>query len=292
MIALGASLALASLAAGRRSDPPAAPQPSPIIRSRLISEQVALIPGKTERLALALEIASGWHTYWNGTNDTGVPIMITVTVPEGFEALPVEWPAPKRHISPGDLLDHVYEGRTTLVIPIRVPADAKVGESVTITVAAEWLVCQSACVPEDATHTITLPIKPASYRTSDAPLIDEARIRLPHPPQEPTDPRMQLVWKSDAVTIRWPGSKWMAFYPQEHCTTLENPIRDAQAKGESLTLRFADAPSSIRLHGVLESRLHSPEGGFAMFVQFDMIHPAPTPGATGAEPTGAGASGP
>ena len=45
----------------------------------------------------------GWHVYWNGRNDTGTPVRITLTVPEGFAAGDVLWPAPVRHVAAGEI---------------------------------------------------------------------------------------------------------------------------------------------------------------------------------------------
>ena len=48
-----------------------------------------------------------------------------MTLPAGYKAGEMLWPAPARHVSNGGLLDHVYEGRAMILLPVEVPADAK-----------------------------------------------------------------------------------------------------------------------------------------------------------------------
>src|SRR5262245_51700008 len=84
-------------------------------KARLVSEFDALVPGKTAWLGVSFDLDPEWHLYWCGQSDSGAPIHVEFTLPAGYKGGDLVWPAPKRHLSPGDLLDHVYEKRVTLL---------------------------------------------------------------------------------------------------------------------------------------------------------------------------------
>jgi len=227
-------------------------------RARLVAEHSALVPGTTAWVGLAFEIEPEWHLYWNGLNDTGFPVSVEVSLPDGYKAGEVLWPAPKRHIADGDLLDHIYEDEVTLLIPVEVPADAKPGSKATIGVESEWLVCKSACVPGSASVSITLPVAEAGTapeKTKDAPLFERSRARLPKPLKD-SDP-VKIAAENERLTVTAPGAARVAFYPGPECGKIENLIRNGEAKGETLRLPFGEA--SPRVQGILE--VHPVSGG-------------------------------
>jgi thiol:disulfide interchange protein DsbD len=229
------------------------------VTARLISESAALAPGSTATLGVSLTIEKGWHVYWNGLNETGVPISATFDLPEGFKAAPMQWPAPVRYIADGDLLDHVYFDKVTLLVPVEVPATAKPGSTVPLKAKVNWLVCKDTCVPESADVTLTIPIAAADappQRSPDADLIQASRARLPRPLKDaPGGAGVKVTWTPNAVTIDVPGAQALAFYPYDTSVTPANLIRDGERRGESLTISI-DANSAVRnlLDGVLEVR--------------------------------------
>ena len=145
-----------------------------------MAERDALTPGDTLILGVSFTIEKDWHLYGNAANDTGYPIHVTPKLPPGYVALDLLWPAPKRHISPGDILDHVYEERVTLLLPVVVPADARIGDRVELKAHLDWLVCRDLCLPESADVAVRLPVRAiAAPNMAAAPLFAETRARLP-----------------------------------------------------------------------------------------------------------------
>src|ERR1700742_2836022 len=128
----------------------------PKVHARLIPEDLAAPPGGHITVALEEQIRDGWHTYWINPGDAGAASEIKWTLPQGWSAGAIQWPTPKR-LPVGPLMDYGYEGKLWLLQDLTVPADAKVGDTVTLKAAVDWLVCQDICVPEDT--TINLPIK-------------------------------------------------------------------------------------------------------------------------------------
>src|SRR5262245_15955955 len=74
----------------------------------LVSEKRTVTRGSNFLLAVRFDLEPGWHIYWKGQNDTGYPPSVTLDLPEGFRTGEILWPVPKRLVSPGNILDHVY----------------------------------------------------------------------------------------------------------------------------------------------------------------------------------------
>lgn len=271
------SIAIVSLAAVAAADVGqgrSTKEPSPVA-ARLVAERTAFAPGDTTLLGIAFTIEKGWHLFWDGRNDTGAPIAARPTLPDGFRAGDLLWPAPKRLVSPGKILDHVYEGDLLLLLPVVVPAGAASGGgNATVTCALDWVACREACVLGDATVSLTLPVAPAEEApalSESAPLFRSARERLARP--LPTDQRaVEWEWAGDALRIRATRQTPLAFYPGSECGELVDPITDCvSAKGE-LALRFRSANGRIGpAQGLL---LLSPENASQSEIyEVDIFHP-------------------
>ncbi len=132
--------------------------PEQIVTIQWLVDELA--PGATTRTAMVFDVPEGWHTYWNGRNDTGFPASMNFQLPAGMALVDTTWPAPKRYVSPGDILDHVYTGTYPLFVDatwdpdVPVPAEG----SVDVTCIIDWLVCREACIFESDTLMVTVPV--------------------------------------------------------------------------------------------------------------------------------------
>jgi thiol:disulfide interchange protein DsbD len=160
----------------------ATPVQRPHIEAELIPEKSSLHPGAPLTVALRLKMEKRWHTYWKNPGDSGLPTRITWTLPQGFSAGPIQWPAPRR-INVGPLTNFGYEGEIFLLTDIQVPAGLAAGTAVPITAKADWLVCEEICIPGDATFSFMLPVsnEPAAADPKWAKAIERTRQQLPRP---------------------------------------------------------------------------------------------------------------
>jgi len=229
--------------------------------ARFVAERDALVPGDTLALGVSFAIERDWHLYGNAANDTGYPIHVTPELPPGYRALGLLWPAPRRHVSPGNILDHVYEDRVTLLLPVVVPAHARVGERVSLAARLQWLVCRDVCLPESARVTLELPVRArATLSAATAALFAETRARLP----APLPPEARASRTGKMVAFEFPGARSLAFYPGTECPRFENPIRDGAAEGERLSLALAGTETGgAPVEGVLE--VTRPDGTSSCF---------------------------
>jgi DsbC/DsbD-like thiol-disulfide interchange protein len=230
--------------------------------ARLIADTNVLSPGNTYTLGVTFEIEPEWHLYSNLQNDTGYPISVTLELPEGFEAGVPEWPAPERHVSPGNILDHVYKEEVTLLIPLRVPEDVKTGEWATIRGHMEWLACREVCVPGQGDATITLLIAETGtdlWQAADREPSPDAARRFAEAhdrtPVSLAEDELTWEWAEGALVIAAEGADFLGFYPDANSVTPEFLVEDGESGTGRLSLRLPEDPGDVGfLSGVVEIR--------------------------------------
>ncbi len=153
-MALGLGLCLAQMAWAEPVHPEVTTAHN---RVELVPQTTSAAPGGALYVALHQVITPGWHTYWRNPGDAGQATSLDWTLPKGWTAGDIVWPAPEQDLT-GPIMNYVLTGDVYLPTPITVPADAKPGETVTLKAAVSWLVCKDVCIPEDATLTLTLPV--------------------------------------------------------------------------------------------------------------------------------------
>lgn len=239
-----------------------------VSKVRLIGESAKAAPGQTVLLGLHFELADHWHIYWDGRNDTGFPATVDWTLPEGVSVGPMLWPTPSRYISPGNILDHVYEGRPTILVPLTIDADVEVGTKLTISGQVEWLVCRDVCLPGFGAVSLDLEIAAPSNepqaKLSTGPIAEAIR-RLPVPiVSETPDGGLSLQWQDPVVVVGLPHAVGLSFHPAMESTTLAFPIEDAHAQASELRLRLSRPERDLgtggerRLVGIIEG--HAADG--------------------------------
>ncbi len=135
------------------------------VTAELVAQTTSVRPGETVHVALHQAIEPGWHTYWRNPGDAGQATTLTWTLPAGWKAGGIVWPAPGRFLA-GPLMNYVYTRDVYLPIPVSAPADARPGQTASLKVNAEWLVCKDVCVPESAMLSLDLPVASRAPQTN------------------------------------------------------------------------------------------------------------------------------
>ncbi|MBD3162729.1 MAG: hypothetical protein GF346_10115 [Candidatus Eisenbacteria bacterium] len=235
-----------------RVEPPPAPER---VTVRAVSEQAGWTPGAVQTIGLLFAVEPDWHLYGNLRSDSGLPLEIHPEPPPGFVVEEIAWPAPERLVSPGGILDHVYEEETLLMLRVKVPEELVVGRVVAFPCSVAWLVCGTGCIPGSARPVLELPVLPSGAPTSeDAALFRQARERVPAPIEE-TAAAIRIETGPETAILEVPGAAGLTFLPSESCVPLEDPIADAVSETDRLRLRYAPgiAPP-VRIAGILEIR--------------------------------------
>lgn len=176
-----ATMALALLAPAPLFAAESAPVTSARVTATLLSSRDAVAPGERFQIALTQKLAPGWHSYWQNPGDSGEATRIEWTLPEGVSAGTIQWPAPKA-IRVEPLVNFGFEDNVVLPVEISVPANAKPGETLTLSAKATWLVCEKICIPEEGAFTLDLPVAAAGQvDTAAQAQIDQAIAALPKP---------------------------------------------------------------------------------------------------------------
>ncbi len=182
-----------------------------LVRASLVSSVTAITPGRPFQVGILLEMAPGWHTYWEYPGDAGLATKLVWTLPEGFVAGPIEWPVPEAKVEPGDIQTYGYGNRVLLLTTIVPPRELS-GE-VTLAAKASWLVCKEICIPGSEALSLTLPTGGPSA-PANTELFDAFRPLVPS--QEPPPFRIEWSRNGNEVTLRaagLPGEETISFFP-------------------------------------------------------------------------------
>jgi thiol:disulfide interchange protein len=150
----------------------------PRVTVSLVSDIVTLEPGSTFWVGLRQRIAPGWHTYWINPGDSGEPPNIEWSLPAGFTAGPIVWPAPER-VPVTPFMSYGYTHEVVLPIQITAPGHLDVGTPVTLRGHVSWLVCERICIPEEADVALTLPVGEGKAAPAPTALVEQARRTVP-----------------------------------------------------------------------------------------------------------------
>jgi hypothetical protein len=275
------------------------------VKLTILSERQAIWPGGSVDIALRFSIIPKWHLYWRGQNDTGFAPDVTWTLPKGYAAGETIWPVPKRHISPGDLLDHVYYNELLLITTITAPADAKPGASVKFSADAKWLVCEDACVPESGKVSIELPVvagEGLSSPSKDVELFTLARRAAPKSliapksdkPEAPGWNKPVMPSEPGVFSTRWEGTTLvisaadkndrLAFMPDADGATALNLLKSGSSKTGTLRLDFEPGDSKKPVMGMVVVVDHDEARKNAYLIKLALPNASeptkPTPGTT------------
>src|SRR4051812_12317095 len=90
------------------------------VAAELLADAASVQPGQTFSVGVILKMKPGWHVYWKNPGDSGAPVSIAITGPEGLRAADVEWPVPISFQQPGDIVGYGYTD--TVMFPIAITA--------------------------------------------------------------------------------------------------------------------------------------------------------------------------
>jgi DsbC/DsbD-like thiol-disulfide interchange protein len=254
------------------------PGPGRHVKATLVAETDAVAPGRTLVAGIRLQMDAGWHTYWRNPGDSGLPTRVRWTLPDGFVAGDLQWPAPERFAA-GPIVSYGYSGEVLLPVAVRVPATLA-GPQAHLTARVDWLECQEACLPGRAELTLALPVRAAPQPGAAAPSFVAARRSVPAPAPawsitaSADPPGLVLAWRAPAGE----EAKDAYFYPLAP-RVLEHAQPQALERGAARRYRLRLARDSNgepveRLAGVLV--VDTAKGRRALSVDVPVTTPART----------------
>ena len=165
------------------------------VTASLVSSHNAVPPGGKFHVALRTALDDHWHTYWKNPGDSGEPVHIDWTVPEGMTQGDIAWPLPQT-LATGPIINYGFEGTPLFPVEFIVPDTAEPGSVIIVDADFYYLVCKDVCIPEQG--KASLPIKIADYEV-DAVWQSEINTALAATPK--TGDITGAIRKSDGNVI-------------------------------------------------------------------------------------------
>ncbi|PYJ14030.1 MAG: thiol:disulfide interchange protein [Verrucomicrobia bacterium] len=207
-----------------------------LVRTELLADTNAIVPGKPFTIGLLLRMAPGWHTYWKFSGDAGLPTELKWKLPPGWKIGEIQWPIPLKTIDPGDIQTYGYVDEVLLTQEVT-PSPKIENSTIKLVADASWLVCEKICIPGNATLELELPIS-----TSSQPANTElfARYRRLLPQNWPRANVAAAEWNRVRSDLRLKiGSETLAKYPAvdffplpEQDTVVGHPGVESRTKNE------------------------------------------------------------
>ena len=225
------------------------------VEAELVAEHENVRPGTTGWVGLRFKMDPRWHLYWRKPGDSGMAPSVEWEQPEGVEAAPLQWPAPRR-IPLEPLMMFGYEDELLLPVALRI-ADTVQGDAVVLVAKTSWLVCEEACIAGEATLELRLPVGSKAPRADGRwkNLFASTRRLLPG---EPEAGALSAVWRGDKVILRLKsGSDVPAlFFPYDEGVLDYAAPQPVSRRDGSLAVALTlskenEPPASLRLRGVL-----------------------------------------
>jgi thiol:disulfide interchange protein DsbD len=244
-------LTLLTIAAPALAEP--GPVQRPHIEVELLAEVESVQPGEPFRVGLRMQPDAHWHTYWKNPGDSGLATELEWRLPEGASASDIQWPYPER-VPMGELVNYGYGGEHLLPATVSPPADLQPGERFAVALSAEWLVCETICIPGEAELSLSLPVRAGTPAIADEhrALFDWADARRP----ESVDWPARYDTAGDQLSLQIESSQlsadgdWTVFVGSENVVDHARAARWAAADGvfqagQPLSPFFAGAPDPM-----------------------------------------------
>ena len=228
-------------------DRAAQPAPEPSVTVRLVAQNEGLTPQAENLLAVVLEHAPGWHTYWRMPGDAGLTTQFSFTTPKDVRLTDPRFPLPERHNDKG-IVSFSYGGTAVFPFEAEIPRFPE-GRSARISIHVSYLACKDVCIPGEGTAEITLPYEVAPKPSADAELVSNAIVNVP----EVADIRgVRAVYEEDRLKVTVPASevhveKSLSFYPlDERVLKLSDEPQHQTEEDGSASILMTLAPEFLQ----------------------------------------------
>lgn len=153
---------------------------APKAKVSLVPFSSAVTAGQPFEVGVRFELDAGWHIYWQNSGDAGSPPSVAWKLPEGFTVGELQFPAPKSHVSPGDIITNILKGEPVLLATVYPPKELA-GSDISIAAKVVSFVCESQCLQETANVDLKLPVvaSTAEVKSANDELHALAKKKLP-----------------------------------------------------------------------------------------------------------------
>ena len=163
-------------------DRAAQPAPEPSVTVRLVAQNEGLTPQAENLLAVVLEHAPGWHTYWRMPGDAGLTTQFSFTTPKDVRLTDPRFPLPERHNDKG-IVSFSYGGTAVFPFEAEIPR-----------------------FPEGRSARISIHVSTSPARTSASPARARPKSRCPTRSRRSPRPMPSSFRTPSSTCPKWPTS--------------------------------------------------------------------------------------
>lgn len=235
----------------------------------LVSEVMAIQPGRPFYVGLHLEHPRGYHTYWKYTGIVGIPTAMEWKLPKGWKAEPIEWPEPER-VFMFQIKAQGFYGEKLLPMRITPPKNLQPGKVVKLLGKARWMCCGRDCNPGFKELSIELPAGHGEAARDGrwARMFKESRASVA---RESGDWAVTAAHKGGEIVLRirpvtadakahFPAVKGVTFFTEDGLIDPNKPESLRRDEGEFVLTQtvseYFHKPLPKRMAGILQT----PEG--------------------------------
>lgn len=240
---VGAAAALGAAAAVGAQTPvdPSRPRPAlkraeELVSVRTLLDTEPIGPGETFHLAVVFDVEPKWHIYWKNPGAGALPLVVTVTAPEGFRVAEPIWTRP-RVFDTTEGEEYGYETQAVLFVPITAPGTLS-QEPVEIRCRIRWAVCKDVCLLGDVQRTVVVQTarRPGEPPRRLPPLLRKHLKRLPRPLTKIAGG--SVTFRDGVITLSGPagGTTVVKFLPEESPGVTYSPL-EASITGDRFKVR-------------------------------------------------------
>jgi DsbC/DsbD-like thiol-disulfide interchange protein len=123
---------------------------------------------------IAVQLDSGWKTYWRTSGDSGVPPRFDFSKSDNVEAVTILWPAPTKFDDGAGGFSLGY--RNQVVLPLRI-VPKSTDKPVTLRADISYAICEKICIPVEASAELDF----ASVASTEDNVLFTALDTVPKP---------------------------------------------------------------------------------------------------------------
>ena len=177
----------------------------------ILLESKEIKPGENLVLGIKFDLDPGWHTYWKNPGDSGLPLEIKWTLPDGVIPTKQLWPAPERAaVEP--LMSYGYYDQ--LVLPVIFSVDESYANGERFIAKIDFLICELICIPESAEINFSIN----EYNDSDISLSRKTLSSWYKKLPSESDIIVSAEASSELLSLSWKNNNDLSevyFYPEQ-----------------------------------------------------------------------------
>jgi thiol:disulfide interchange protein DsbD len=239
----------------------------PHTKATIVLEKTTVTAGQPVQGILHLKMDDHWHTYWKNAGDVGLPTEVAWTLPQGWTAEPLLWPAPQ-YLDTAGLISYAYEHEVSLPFVLKPPSDVADGP-VQVKADVSWLECEEACVPGEAELTFGFSVGAASTDSPEAARVKAAFEALPKPRDDIAASKEGTTLLLHLPADLGPADAAVRFFPDsEMQISLSAPQELVKDADGSRTLKLQPEPTAEKAPEELSGVLVVGEGANSQSFEF------------------------